>query len=230
VTINYPRVVPAGDSALTVEFGDGIDAAVNDQVLSFADQVAASDIEGLLEVVPAYRSATVYVDPLIADVEPLGERIAELARATPLRRSRPGQVIEIPVAYGGEFGPDLETVAGYAKLSPEEVTVLHTSIDYRCYMLGFSPGFPYLGLVPEAMAMPRRAEPRVRVPAGSVGIAGRQTGIYPQATPGGWQVIGRTPVRLYDPGRLQPFLIAPGDRVRFLRIAPDEFERLSHAH
>jgi inhibitor of KinA len=223
-------MLPAGDTALTVEFGEGIDAAVNDRVLAFADQVAASDIKGLIEVVPTYRSATVYLDPLVADVEPLAERIAEMARATARRRSHPGQLIEIPVAYGGEFGPDLEAVAGYAKVSPGEVIALHTSIDYRCFMLGFSPGFPYLGTVPEAIAMPRLAEPRARVPAGSVGIAGRQTGIYPQATPGGWRVIGRTPTCLYDPARSQPFLIEPGDHVRFVRIGREEFERLSDAH
>lgn len=137
-----------------------------------------------------------------------------------------GTLHTIPVLYGGDWGPDLEDVAAFAGLSPVETITLHTSIRYRVYMLGFSPGFPYLGLVPECLAMPRLSTPRTRVPAGSVGIADRQTGIYPSSTPGGWSLIGRTPISLYRKRRATPFLLKAGDAVQFKSIGRAEFERL----
>ena len=223
---SYPRILPAGDAALTVEFGAIIDPEINDLVLAFAGQLESLKLPGIIEVVPTYCSATVYVDPLCVDLEPLAERLKALAQGASRRPARPGRMVEIPVVYGDEFGPDLPDVASYARRSIEETIALHCSADYRCYMLGFSPGFPYLGQVPDTIAMPRLAEPRATVPAGSVGIAGSQTGIYPQESPGGWRVIGRTPLRLYDPARPRPFLIEPGDRVQFRAIDRAEFERL----
>ena len=136
----------------------------------------------------------------------------------------------IPIIYGGEWGPDLEGVADFAKLSLAETIRLHCSVSYRVYMLGFSPGFPYMGIVPERIAMPRLATPRLAVPAGSVGIADTQTGIYPIGTPGGWRLIGRTPIQLYRPGSGVPFLIKPGDWVRFEPITVQDFNRLLLAH
>jgi inhibitor of KinA len=177
-------------------------------------------------VVPTYRSATVYVDPLTVELGPLTERLRVLAEGAPMRPAAPARTIEIPVAYGGECGPDLSAVAAFAGLSVEEAVALHHSVAYRCYMLGFSPGFPYLGRVPEAIAMPRLSEPRARVPAGSVGIAGSQTGIYPHDSPGGWRLIGRTPLRLYDPGRTEPFLIRAGDQIRFVPIDRQTYDQM----
>ncbi len=150
-----------------------------------------------------------------------------LARTLPRSTGRKRPVVTIPVAYGGDHGPDLEGLATAAGLSPQQVVALHTSVEYRVYMLGFSPGFPYLGQVPEAIAAPRLAEPRSHVPAGSVGIAGLQTGIYPQEGPGGWRLIGRTPVRLYNSTRAKPFLLQPGNRVRFRAVSKTEFDRLA---
>ena len=222
----YPRVLPAGDSCLTIEFGDEIDSVINDRVLACARAVEGLSFPGVIEVVPTYRSLAVYFDPTHTDVHVLQERLAERACALPRRMRRVGRTVTIPVVYGGEFGPDLPDLAASAKLSQEKVIALHTSVDYRVYMLGFSPGFPYLGNVPEKIAAPRLAEPRLKVPAGSVGIAGTQTGIYPQESPGGWRLIGRTPVRLYDPNRTKPFLLEAGNRVRFARISEEEYERL----
>lgn len=215
----YPRVVPAGDNGWTVEFGEVIDPAVNDRVLAFAEALEARLPTGVVEVVPTFSAATVYFDPLVADADRLADRLRALAAAPPAASGRASRLLEVPVRYGGEDGPDLEAVAREAHLSEARVVALHASVEYRVYMLGFTPGFPYLGRVPEAIALPRLATPRVRVPAGSVGLAGTQTGIYPMESPGGWRLIGRTPLRLYDPARDQPFLLEPGDRVRFVPTA-----------
>lgn len=225
----YPRVLSVGDAALMVEFGEAIAPEINDLVLAFAqrvDEIGRDVHRGIIEVVPTYRSATVYFDPLAADGRLLAEQLAALAATLPPRRASQRRMVEVPVLYGGEFGPDLAEVAGYAHRSVEAVIRLHASVTYRCYMLGFSPGFPYLGLVPEAIAMPRLDEPRASVPAGSVGIAGSQTGVYPIESPGGWRLIGRTPLRLYDPERAQPFLVEAGDQVRFVPIERNEYDKL----
>ena len=215
---NYPRIVPAGDAGWTVEFGREIDPAVNDRVLAFAEALAAHSPDGLIEVVPTFCSATVYFDPLVVEADELADRLLAVAASAPDRRRPSSRLVEVPVRYGGECGPDLEDLAGQVRLPVERVIALHASVEYRVYMLGFMPGFPYLGKVPEALALPRLATPRPNVPAGSVGLAGNQTGIYPIDCPGGWRLIGRTPRRLYDPQRDQPFLFEPGDRVRFLPI------------
>lgn len=219
-TLYYPRIIAAGDAGWTVEFGAEIDPAVNDRVLAFADALAGQSIEGLVEVVPTFCAATVYFDPLIADADDLAQHLLAAAASTAAKGDtrREAKLVEVPVHYGGDFGPDLEALAGEAGLPVERVIALHAAVEYRVYMLGFMPGFPYLGRVPDAIALPRLATPRQAVPAGSVGIAGHQTGIYPIDCPGGWRLIGRTPLRLYDPQREPPFLFAPGDRVRFLPI------------
>lgn len=223
----YPRVLAAGDAAVTVEFGETIAPEINDHVMAFAQAVEGLGLDGLIETVPTYRSATVYFDPVVIEADQLAERLLTLAESRPSPSARPSRQVDIPVAYGSELGPDLADVASFASLSVEETIALHTSVEYRVYMLGFSPGFPYLGLVPDAIAMPRLATPRAKVPAGSVGVAGSQTGIYPLDTPGGWRVIGRTPVRLYEQARPKPFLLEPGDSVRFMSIDRQEFERLA---
>ena len=219
------RLLPFGDAALTVEFGNDIEPAVNAQVIAFAETVRAQMWEGVLDVVPTYRSITIHVDPLCLDISTLSDRLLQLSH-TVSHRATSGMHHTIPVCYGNEYGPDLEDVAAFAKLSVAEAIQLHASVLYRVYMLGFSPGFPYLAVVPAPLAMHRLATPRTTVAAGSVGIAGSQTGIYPTSTPGGWRIIGRTPIQLYRPNSATPFLLSPGDLVRFEPIAPQEFDRL----
>ncbi len=219
------RILPLGDAALTIEFGEEIDPALNERVIAFAETVRAQTWEGVLDIVPTYRSVTIHVEPLCVDLDTLTSRLLQLPK-TAQHVIRSGRQHRIPVLYGREGGPDLQDVAVFAKLSAAEFIRLHASVLYRVYMLGFSPGFPYLGLVPKPLAMPRLPTPRVTVPAGSVGIAGTQTGIYPISTPGGWRLIGRTPIALYRPHSATPFLLDPGDLVQFEPIEQPEFDRL----
>ena len=221
------RVLPLGDSAITIEFGNEIDPAINSRVVAFAQAVADQDWQGIRDIVPTYRSVTIHFDPVLLDSAILVKRLKALPRPGSGKAETRGALHEIPVLYGGEWGPDLDEIAAFAGLQPAQAIALHASTPYRVYMLGFSPGFPYLGTVPDRLAMPRRATPRTKVPAGSVGIADRQTGIYPTATPGGWQLIGRTPVAMYRKTRSNPCLLKPGDSVRFKPIAQDEFDHLS---
>ncbi len=214
------RLVQAGDSVVVVELEDRIDERVNAQAIRLAAVVEAARIGGVRDVVPTYRSVAVYFDPLRTDYTGLCDFLSTHATEGSAsvandRRNSPRALVRIPVRYGGDDGPDLADVAIFAKLSEAEVIARHTGRVYRVFMMGFLPGFPYLGIVDPAIAAPRRATPRLRVPAGSVGIAGSQTGIYPAETPGGWQVIGRTPVTLFDVSRTGPFLLEPGDAVEF---------------
>ena len=219
------RIVPAGDSALIVEFEERIDPAVNAKTIACAEAIQGAAIAGVRDVVPTYRSVAVYFDPLRTDTDALLERIAHDAeRAAPAARAAQTP-IRIPVCYGGDLGPDLARVASFANLTEDDVIRLHSDATYRVFMLGFVPGFAYLGLVDQRIAMPRHATPRVHVPLGSVGIAGVQTGIYPAETPGGWQLIGRTPVKPFDPARADPFLMKAGDAVQFYAIDRAEYDR-----
>lgn len=223
------RVVPLGDAAVVVQFEEVIDPRVNARAIRLADLIRAERIEGVRDVVPTFRSVAVYFDPLRTRATSLmtwlQQAVAHVGDA-PLQE---GTVIQVPVCYGEDLGPDLQAVARFADLSPDEVVALHAGAIYRVFMLGFMPGFPYLGRLDPRLAVPRRATPRLRVPAGSVGIAGWQTGIYPAETPGGWQLIGRTPVRPFDLARSSPFLFQAGDRVQFVPIVRSEFERVSGA-
>ena len=206
----------AGDSALVLELDPRIDAAVNARAIAAADGVRHGSIPGVRDVVSTYRSVAVFFDPLQARIEAIWAAL-DRAAAAGFRVDEPKR-IEVPVAYGGGNGPDLPEVAARTGLDEAEIVRLHSSTAYRVFMLGFVPGFAYMGVVPEAISVPRRATPRVRVPAGSVAIAGRQTGIYPQETPGGWQLIGRTRLRPFDAARSPVFLVAPGDEVTFLPV------------
>jgi inhibitor of KinA len=219
------RIVPAGDSALIVEFEERIDPVVNASAIALAEAIGAARLAGVRDVVPAYRSVAIYFDPLRTSVDALVGRIQRDAARGPMASTDPRPPLRIPVCYGGEYGPDLEAVAAFAHISDAEVIRIHTSPTYRVFMLGFVPGFAYLGIVDSRIAMPRHSAPRVRVPQGSVGIAGVQTGIYPTETPGGWQLIGRTPIVPFDAGRAEPFLMKPGDAVQFHAIDPADFER-----
>lgn len=213
------RVVRAGDTMLLVELEARIDPRVNQRAIDIADRVRARRLAGVRDVVPAYCAVGVHFDPLQTDLPALERVLAADAAAAEAREPaaavRP--VVEIPVRYGGDEGPDLPEVAAWAGCTPDEVIARHLAREYRVYMLGFVGGFAYMGPVDPRIAAPRRRTPRERVPAGSVGIAGEQTGVYPLTTPGGWQVIGRTDARMFDAARPQPTLVLPGDRVRFVR-------------
>lgn len=223
----FPRLLPLGDSGLTIEFGDRLAPHIHDRVLACVARLEREPLRGLLEIVPTYRSATVYFDPLVTDARILGTLLLELAAQPRDLASHAPRTLEVPVLYAPDVAPDLDAVATESRLSTAEVIRLHRSVTYRVYMLGFTPGFPYLGTVPRRIAVPRLATPRKQVAAGSVGIAGRQTGIYPRDSPGGWRIIGRTPLRIFEMNRPHPFLLQAGDRVRFRAIDRDEFDRLS---
>ena len=216
------RVEHFGEAALLVVLGEGVDAVVNDRVHRLASRLdlQAARIAGLAAPVPAYASLLVPFDPSILDEATVrGVITGALGSAgEPETAIDPLPVIEVPVRYGGAAGPDLAEVAARTGHSADDVVRLHAGAEYRVFCVGFVPGFPYLGLVPEELALPRRPTPRLRVPAGSVAIAGRQTGIYPSDTPGGWHVIGRTNVAVWDSHRDPPALLAPGARVRFVPV------------
>ncbi len=226
---HYPRIVPASDSALLIEFGDAIDYAINARVYSLQSDIEASDInEGVVEFIPSYRSLLVEYDPAKFAHDDIRDRVAALVEnrsATATSIAEEGaEAHQIPVAYGGEYGPDLETVAEHAGLTPEQVIEIHSGTDYHVFMLGFAPGFPYLGGMDPRIACPRLATPRTLVPAGSVGIAEAQTGVYPNASPGGWQLIGRTPMALFDVDADPPAAMLPGTKVNFVPISHDDYE------
>ena len=216
---------PLGDSAVVVALGTGLDEAALLRVRAVAVAIERDRPAGVVEVVPAFASVTVFYDPAhIGGYRRLCEELeTRLARAEASLVSHRARVWEIPVCYGGEFGPDLGDVAERAGVSREKAVALHAGADYLVHAIGFAPGFAYLGGLPEKLHTPRRATPRVGVPAGTVGIGGAQTGVYPLATPGGWNLIGRTPLRLFDAGRAEPALLRTGDRVRFRAIGAEEF-------
>jgi KipI family sensor histidine kinase inhibitor len=229
------RIEWLGDSALLLSFGERIDADLNRRVHALATVLRDARLPGLIDIVPAYASITVHYDLRIwhdeATDQIAAERLTMRLSAildksifTPAADLAPP--IDIPVCYGGAFGPDLTGVAEHAHLTEPEIIVRHSTADYRVAMLGFAPGFPYLLGLDASLHCPRRANPRTRVPAGSVAIGGAQTGIYPRDLPGGWQIIGRTPQVLFDPAANPPALLAPGQRVCFRAIDADEFVRL----
>ena|SRR5512139_2903669 len=204
-----------GDRSLLVELGEMISPDVNRRVQELMLQLEQARLPGVREFAPGYRSLLVVFDPLVISLEVLQTRI-EVVAAQPSSSGLPqAKRVTVPVFYGGDYGPDLESVSGHLGISSEEVIRLHTETVYRVYMIGFTPGYPYMGELPEALAIPRRKTPRTRVPKGSVGIAQRQTGIYPVDSPGGWQIIGWTPIELFDPNRQLPSLLEMGDRVKF---------------
>jgi len=213
-----------GDRGLLIEFGDEISREINEKVRRMALVVRAEVREGIVEVVPTYRSLLIIYNPLLLPFEDLKKRlkrIEEGLRQTPLPEPK---LTRIPVVYGGIYGPDLDEVAKYRQISPEKVIQLHCSKPYLIYMIGFMPGYPYMGELPEELVTPRLKTPRLVVPKGSVAIAQRQTGIYSMESPGGWQILGQTPVELFDPGKDPPALLQMGDLVQFYPISEKEFK------
>ena len=218
------RLVRVGDASIVVEFAQEIDPAVNARALAVGEAVRAARHPGVLDVVEGYCSVAVAFDPLRTAIEPLVADLEAAAERAPAAAAAAAEVT-LPVCYGGSHGPDLEAVAAFAGCSPEEAAALHHGATYRVYMLGFLPGFAYMGSVDPRIAVPRRSRPRLRVPAGSVGIARFQTGVYPVEAPGGWHLIGRCPLRTFDPGASNPFLLQPGCAVRFAPITEAEYRR-----
>jgi KipI family sensor histidine kinase inhibitor len=199
---------------------------VNEKVRAVATLLKQNLPEGVLDIVPAYRSLSLRYNPLLTSPERLSFVLEELEGHLREVEIPPPRVVEIPVLYGGEQGPDLGVVAAHSGLAPEEVVATHAGTDYPIYMIGFTPGFCYLGGLDGRIATPRRETPRTLIPGGSVGIAESQTGVYPVDSPGGWQIIGRTPLRLFAPERENPFLYEAGDRIRFVPIRQGEFDRI----
>jgi KipI family sensor histidine kinase inhibitor len=211
-----------GDRAFLVELGDGINRQVNQKVHALFVDLEGHGIKGINELVPGYRSLLVVYDPLVSSLSTLQPQIMGIWDTLDEARLPSPRVVEIPVVYGDEFGPDLEWVAGYLKITAEEVIELHTRPTYQVYMIGFMPGYPYMGEVLDSLVTPRRKTPRTHVIQGSVGIAQKQTGIYPVTSPGGWQIIGRTPIRLFDPQKRPPSFLRMGDQVKFYTITAKE--------
>ena len=216
---------PAGACGALAVLGDQICETTGARVAALDHAVCRARIAGVTETVPAFASLLVRYDPLRTDFDAVSEALRHLAGSIAAGNAQTGRTVDVPVCYGGAYGEDLPAVARHAGLSEEEIIRLHSGRTYRIYMLGFLPGFPYLGGLDERLFTPRRETPRTRIPAGSVGIGGQQTGIYPMESPGGWQLIGRTPLCLFAPGRTLPY--AAGDSIRFVPIDECEFARIA---
>ncbi len=218
-----PELLPAGDQAILVKFQQEINPTINRLVRASSQQARTNIIPGIRELIPAYCTILVYYDPFILSFSDASSWIREMiARAGSVPESPP-MVKEVPVIYGGEYGPDISFVAECNKITVSEVIRYHTSMNYLVYIIGFSPGFAVMGMVPKEIEAPRLPSPRIKVPAGSVGIGGLQTGIYPVESPGGWRLIGRSPLRLFDLNKNPPTYLQAGDYVRFYPISEEEF-------
>lgn len=219
------EVFPAGDTALVVDFGNRVDQAISGKVLALADRLNALGLAGIIETVPTIRSLSIYYEPLGISPFDLRRRISDILESLQDAEVA-GRLCTIPVCYSAEFAPDLEEVAARCGLSPAELIEAHSSRTYHVYMLGFLPGLAYLGDLPETLVLPRRETPRPRIPGGSLGIAGKLTCVYPNATPCGWHLIGRSPVSLWNPDAQSRTLLTAGDKVRFAPVSPREYDRI----
>jgi KipI family sensor histidine kinase inhibitor len=223
------RYLTAGDRALVVEFGNKISEDINSRVRSMMIAVERENIEGIIEITPTYRSLMIHYNPmkisyskLLTDLKILEKKLKDIDIPLP-------EIIEIPVLYNGENGPDIINVAEYNNITTQEVIDIHSSREYLIYMLGFTPGFPYLGGMDERISTPRLGTPRTKINSGSIGIAGSQTGIYPIDSPGGWQIIGKTPLNLYDAFRDPPILLDPGNYIKFVPVNLSEYNSIEEA-
>ncbi len=220
------RILTAGDSSILIEFGKEINPEINGKITSLVQLMKEQHIEGVVDMIPAFCTLLVNYDPRVITYEEIRDRMEKLLKIETRASESRRRVYEIPVCYGGEYGPDIENIAEHAGLSVEEVIRIHSSRDYLIYMLGFLPGFCYLGGLDERIHTPRLANPRIKINAGSVGIGGSQTGIYPLDSPGGWQLMGMTPVKTYDPEREVPILVEAGDYIRFVPVDESEYKRV----
>ncbi len=224
-------IEPLGDNSMIIELGQDMSHEIQQKVKKVSSFFEENKFEWVIETVPGFTTVAVFYDPLKiktttlpydevrAFLEPLLEKLEVDGDTEP-------RVVEIPVCYGGEFGPDLEEVANHNGLTVDEVIDIHSNGEYTVYMIGFAPGFPYIGGMSEKIAAPRRSNPRLKIPAGSVGIAGKQTGVYPIETPGGWQLIGKTPEKLFTPEGNTPSLLQAGDQIKFVPISEEEFQKI----
>lgn len=218
---------PLGDSAIVIQLGNEISESTQQHISSICSFLEDYSFEGFVEYVPAFTTITIFYDPLVTDYETVQSLLVEMLQEIMEGiEENEAPIVEIPVLYGGTQGPDLSYVAVHAGISEAEVIILHTAGEYLVYMIGFAPGFPYLGGLNEKIAVPRKEIPRGKIAAGAVGIAGTQTGIYPIETPGGWQIIGQTPLKLFDVERQPPALLRAGNKLRFVAISAAEFEKI----
>lgn len=231
LTLPSYKLFPLGDSAITIDFGNTIDESINDVVLALYHSLQREPLYSMIEAVPAYSSLTIYYDVTLAHRKATADKLAYDWMSAEIKKqleqpliafAEQSTLVTIPVCYDLDFAPDLQYLASRSGMSVDEVIGIHTGKEYRVYMLGFLPGFCYMGEVDDRIALPRKAAP-VTVEPGSVGIAGKQTGVYPFSSPGGWQIIGRTPLLLFDNNKENPALLKPGDRVRFTAISKHEF-------
>lgn len=216
-TSTNPRFLAAGDTAVVVEFGTVVDRGINRRVTSLGRALREADLAGIVDLVPTFRSLMVHFDPTIVRRAEIEEKVNALLPDLSDAVSG-GRLWRVPTLYGGSYGPDLEEVAERTGMTPEKVVEIHSAGEYECYMMGFMPGLGYLGILPDELALPRRTEPRVRVPGGSVSIATNLTNVYTKESPGGWHLLGRTPVEFFDLRRPEPILLNAGDKVRFYEI------------
>lgn len=211
-----PRIVPLGDAAMLIQMGDEIDLATNRRIHALADLIDTNPFDGIIETVPAYTTLLVHYDPLIRSFGEIQDYLYDRLNQLQGNELRSPKQIEVPTYYGGTHGIDLESVARHCQLPIEEIIQIHSERTYTVFMMGFTPGYPYMGKLDDLIVTPRLETPRTRVPAGTVAIAGLQTGIYSIDSPGGWQLIGWTPLRLFEPESDSPFLFSPGDEVKFI--------------
>ena len=225
---------PQGDRVITIHFGNKIQKEIHQKVTIFTNVLEADPFPGMLEVIPSFTAVSILYDPAKVELTPPNqtpyEEIVKIVKSKvfniQLSNNQATNTVTIPVCYGGEYGPDLQVVANYHHLTEEQVIALHSNQEYIVYMIGFAPGFPYLGGLAKEIVTPRKATPRLKIQAGGVGIGGEQTGIYPIESPGGWQIIGRTPLQLFQKNSEQPSLLKAGDLVRFQPITPQQFRRM----
>lgn len=220
------KILTAGDASLLIEFGKEISPEINAKITATVQLMKEQHIEGVVDIIPAFCSLLINYDPRVLSYDDISKRMKRLLKMDIKAGESRRRVFEIPVCYGGQYGPDLANIAEHAGLTEEEVIKIHSSRDYLIYMLGFLPGFCYLGGLDERIHTPRLANPRLKINAGSVGIGGSQTGIYPLDSPGGWQLMGMTPVKTYDPDREVPILLSAGDYIRFIPVDEEEYLRI----
>lgn len=222
---------PLGDNSIIIELGDDISREIQQKVKKVSSFFEEHSFDWMIETVPGFTTVAVFYDPLKIETatlpyETVCEELTTLLEGLSVDQDAEPRIVEIPVCYGGEFGPDLEEVAEHNGIAPEEVIDIHSNGEYTVYMIGFAPGFPYIGGMSEKITAPRRKNPRLKIPAGSVGIAGKQTGVYPIETPGGWQLIGRTPRKLFLPDGDTPSLLQAGDQIKFVPVSLEEFLKM----